>query len=91
VEAPGIENADHPENAGEADRSSEVDAPDLAAPDGPNPATAGAVNDSANDSDSVERALARAVELAAAAGEWDAVATLARELSARRLAREAPG
>jgi integrase len=40
--------------------------------------------------DPVELALARAVELAAAAGQWDVVATLGRELGERRRAREAP-
>jgi hypothetical protein len=37
--------------------------------------------------DSVERALAVALERASAAGEWAAVVTLAKELEARRLAR----
>jgi hypothetical protein len=40
--------------------------------------------------DSVERALAAALERASAAREWAAVATLAKELESRRLARSAP-
>jgi hypothetical protein len=40
--------------------------------------------------DPVEAALARAITLASEAGQWDTVATLSRELSARRLARSAP-
>jgi hypothetical protein len=36
----------------------------------------------------VEAALARALDAAAAAGRFDVVAQLARELEARRLARE---
>ena len=38
--------------------------------------------------DVVEAALAGALERASAAGEWAAVATLARELEARRMARD---
>jgi hypothetical protein len=41
-------------------------------------------------SDPVEAALAEAVKLASLAGQWDVVSVLARELSARRLARESP-
>lgn len=41
--------------------------------------------------DPVETSLARALELASAACEWSVVATLARELEARRRARVAPG
>ena len=40
-------------------------------------------------SDPVEAALADALTRAASAGQWDAVATLARELQARREARAA--
>lgn len=40
------------------------------------------------DGDVVEAALARALDAAAAAGRFDVVAQLARELEARRLARE---
>lgn len=40
--------------------------------------------------DPVEEALARAIELASNAGQWDVVSTLSRELSARRLSRTAP-
>jgi hypothetical protein len=42
---------------------------------------------SAAASDAVEEALARAVTLASAAGRFDVVAQLARELEARRLAQ----
>jgi hypothetical protein len=38
-------------------------------------------------SDPVEAALADALTRASAAGQWDVVASLARELEARRLAR----
>lgn len=38
--------------------------------------------------DPVEAALAKALERASAAGEWAVVATLARELEARRLPRD---
>lgn len=41
--------------------------------------------------DVVEAALARAVDAAAAAGRFDLVAQLARELEARRLARRSNG
>jgi hypothetical protein len=41
------------------------------------------------DVDAVEAALAKALEGATAAGRWDVVAQLARELEARRLARMA--
>jgi hypothetical protein len=41
------------------------------------------------DADPVEAALATALEGATAAGRWDVVAQLARELEARRLARVA--
>jgi hypothetical protein len=37
--------------------------------------------------DAVEAALAKALERATAAGRWDVVSQLARELEARRLAR----
>ena len=37
--------------------------------------------------DSVENALAKGIEAATAAGRWDVVVQLARELEARRLAR----
>ena len=37
---------------------------------------------------SVEGALARALQLAAEAARWDVVSQLARELEARRLARD---
>ncbi len=40
--------------------------------------------------DPVEIALANAVTGATAAGQWEVVAQLARELEARRLARQAP-
>lgn len=40
--------------------------------------------------DQVERAIADALARASAAGAWDAVATLARELEARRKARQSP-
>ncbi|MBN1610861.1 MAG: hypothetical protein JW940_29790 [Polyangiaceae bacterium] len=40
--------------------------------------------------DAVEAALARAVELASAAGQWEVVAALSRELGERRRARTAP-
>jgi hypothetical protein len=36
--------------------------------------------------DTVESALAKAIEAASAAGRWDVVSQLARELEARRLA-----
>jgi hypothetical protein len=39
------------------------------------------------ESDPVEQALAKAIEAAAAAGSFDVVAQLARELEARRLER----
>ncbi|MBX3200625.1 MAG: hypothetical protein KF850_05395 [Labilithrix sp.] len=39
-----------------------------------------------SDSDALERAIAKALEAAAAAGRFDVVAQLARELEARRLA-----
>lgn len=38
--------------------------------------------------DAVETALAAGLRLAAQAGQWQAVAQLAKELEARRLARE---
>jgi len=44
---------------------------------------------SRGDADSVEVALATALDRASAAGEWGAVAQLARELEARRLAAKA--
>jgi hypothetical protein len=40
------------------------------------------------DSREVERVLAKALEGATSAGRWDVVAQLAKELEARRLARE---
>jgi len=43
------------------------------------------------DASSVEAALGHAIRLAADAGQWAVVAELGRELSARRLVREAPG
>jgi hypothetical protein len=42
---------------------------------------------SGGQSDAVEAALAKALEGATAAGRWDVVAQLARELEARRLER----
>jgi hypothetical protein len=46
------------------------------------------VNDSAYDSPGVEGALARALEAAAAAAQWDVVGALAAELRERRLLRD---
>jgi hypothetical protein len=40
--------------------------------------------------DAVESALAEAIRQATSAGKWDVVLQLARELEARRLARQAP-
>ncbi len=51
----------------------------------------GEPDDPEGDTDPVELSLARALELAAGAGEYAVVATLARELAERRRAREAPG
>jgi hypothetical protein len=54
----------------------------------PSPALAGQVGNAWGYSiDHVESALAKALEGATAAGRWDVVAQLARELEARRLAR----
>jgi hypothetical protein len=52
----------------------------------PKPAMANVV---ASEIDSVEAALSDALTRASAAGEWSAVAALAKELEARRLARAA--
>jgi hypothetical protein len=41
--------------------------------------------------DTVEAALAKAIELAAGAGEWVVVAELGRQLAERARARQAPG
>lgn len=82
------ENGDHdvarPEETTGKDAGRDTTAHDAGEPshDRPGPAPV---------SDPVEAALAKAVELAAAAGEWSAVAELGRELAARRLARQAPG
>jgi len=45
------------------------------------------VGDGASAGDAVERDLADALTRASAAGEWSVVASLAKELEARRLAR----
>jgi len=52
------------------------------------PPTGAPTDDWKDNCDPVERALVRALEAAAAAGRFDVVAQLARELEARRLARE---
>jgi hypothetical protein len=54
------------------------------------PAILGSSDSPGQFTDPVERALARAAELAAAAGEWDTVRELSRELGERRRARAAP-
>lgn len=51
------------------------------------PATPRAPDSSADSSDAVDAALARALEGATAEGRWDLVGQLARELESRRLAR----
>jgi len=55
-----------------------------------NPATVGPRSDCGVTIDAVEEALATALAEASAGGRWDVVAQLARELEARRSAREAP-
>jgi hypothetical protein len=52
------------------------------------PVDAGAIGPTIGPADTVEAALARALDAAAAAGRFDVVAQLAKELEARRLARE---
>jgi hypothetical protein len=52
-----------------------------------NPATPGHLDASLDAPDAVEAALAAALSRAAAAGRFDVVAQLAKELEARRLAR----
>jgi hypothetical protein len=51
------------------------------------PANVGARSDIGANGDAVEEALARALGEATAAGKWDVVSQLARELEARRLVR----
>jgi hypothetical protein len=83
VEAPGIETRDSAQFAGFHVDSRTKDLPpvDVSAQiqvaSGPTNSTV---------SGGLESALARAIEVAVAAGRWDVVTQLARELEARRLA-----
>ena len=79
------------ENAGESDSSTGADVPSSGVSEAPKSADAGSRSnaDERNDrpGDVVEAALADALARAAAAGQWEAVGALTRELEARRRAR----
>jgi hypothetical protein len=64
-----------------------IDDPAAQLPDDSNPAMPGHLAASLDAPDAVEAALAKALGEAAAAGRFDVVGQLARELEARRLAR----
>lgn len=86
VEAPGIEGDSSEGNTGNPAGLQGGDP----APGGLTPAAisrdSGGLTKRADDSDAVEAALAAALAEASAAGRWDVVGQLARELEARRLA-----
>ena len=67
----------------------EVSSPTPAEPEGGNSLMPGRLDAGLDAPDAVEAALAKALGEAAAAGRFDVVAQLARELEARRMARMA--
>ena len=91
MEAPGIESAETPANTGKHDETSLGDLAQPRPSTDPNPAFAGdrsiAIVRNDRPPDVVEAALAQALVQAAAAGQWDTVSVLARELEARRRSR----
>jgi hypothetical protein len=78
----GSESASHDSREPEKTGSDRSPGQPALAPHGP------LMGHSEGSSDTVEAALARALEGATVAQRWDVVAQLARELEARRLARE---
>jgi len=90
VEAPGIEaetsTPDRPVSAGNPAIGV---AAVLPTPDANRPTPHAASDSLAEPTDPVDVALATALDRASAAGEWSAVALLARELEARRTSRSA--